>query len=308
MKKKLVMLGLSICLFATACSGKDAPMEELPGQNAEGSESVQGDKGKEPQEGTDKQEGGKEPKEEQPKAEGGGQDGNASGEDLAKAPEVTFADYSRNIEEDGVLMLAVTENCPVIKVEGREETARRMNLVFEQQRVINQDEIQQRAEAAKAFYRSLPEAETSSWGGYGYGMSYKMMFASTRILSIEAESYDWEGSTQPNKWTSAYCFDVTNGDLLGLADVFTDEEAARKIVSDHIIDTINEEPYKDALLDDYESYVDDVMTENTFYLDDKGLVVICNPFMVTSNAAGTIEVAVPYKELKDMMNPRYVLE
>ena len=80
----------------------------------------------------------------------------------------------------------------------------------------------------------------------------------------------------------------------------------RLIVSEHIKDTITKEPYKDALLDDYESYVDDVMTENTFYLNDKGLVVICNPFMVTGGAAGTIEVEIPYKKIKDRMNPKYV--
>ena len=75
----------------------------------------------------------------------------------------------------------------------------------------------------------------------------------------------------------------------------------------HILDTITKAPYKDALLDDYEAYVADVMTENTFYFNKKGLVIICNPYMVTAYAAGTIEVEVPYEELKNVMNEKYIL-
>ena len=91
-----------------------------------------------------------------------------------------------------------------------------------------------------------------------------------------------------------------------LADIFTDKAKAGKIVEKHILDTITKEPYKDALMEDYESYVSDILTEDVFYLNEKGLV-ICNPNMVTIGAAGVIEIEIPYKELKDVMNERYVL-
>ncbi len=306
MRKKILLLGLSICLFAISCSGKDAPKENVS-ENTEESENMEEGNGGESEGEPGKQEDKEDSPKEQPKSDGEKQQNNTVQKEITKVPQVTFTDYSQNIEEDGVLMLAVTENCPVITVEESEDIAQRMNMVFEQQHVTNQDEIQRKAEEAKAFYKGLSKEEVSSWAGYGYGMSYKMMYASTKILSIESESYDWQGASQPGKWTSAYCFDVTSGDLLSLVDVFTDEEAVRKIVSEHIKDTITKDPYKDALLDDYESYVDDVMTENTFYLNEKGLVVICNPFMVTGDTVGTIEVEVPYKEIKDRMNPEYVL-
>lgn len=231
------------------------------------------------------------------------------GKDLSKAPEVTFVDYSQDIkdEESGVLMLSVMENCPVVSIEENQDVAQRMNLVFEQQHVTNQDEITRKAQEAKDYYKGLSKEEAAAWSGYGYGMNYKVMYASTRILSLEAEGYDWQGSTHPNTWTSSYCFDVTTGELLYLADVLTDEEKAREIVSQHILDTVTKEPYKDALLEDYESYVPDILTENTFYLNEKGLVVICNPYMVTAYVAGKIEVEIPYEELKDVMNEKYII-
>lgn len=180
-------------------------------------------------------------------------------------------------------------------------------MVFQELHENNQAIIQEDIVDAKDAYQALSEEELASWSGYGYGLSYKVMYASTRILSIEAESYEWQGSASPNTWSSSYCFDVTNGTLLYLADIFTDKAEAGKIVEKHILDTITKEPYKDALMEDYESYVSDILTEDVFYLNEKGLVVICNPNMVTIGAAGVIEIEIPYKELKDVMNERYVL-
>ncbi len=303
MRKKIILLGLGISLFAAACSGKGAK-EDYSGQNTVQNDSDSKEKEKKAPAQDDKT-GQKEdkdskPEKQEPKAE-------QPGQELSKAPEVTFTDYSQNIqdEDSGVLLLAVTENCPVISIPENEAAAEKMNMVFEQQHTANQTYIQEDVKAAKDAYGQLSGEETANWNGYGYGSSYKVVYASTRILSIEAENYKWQGSAHPNTWTTSYCFDATTGALLYLYDIFTDKAEAEKIVEKQILDTITKEPYKDALMDDYESYVPDVLTENVFYLNDKGLVIICNPDMVTSYAAGTIEVEVPYKDLKSVMNPNY---
>lgn len=299
MRKKIAMLGLGMCLFAAACSGKNTTKDDASDQNTESIESTNENALDEAEKDTAKEKNKENPSSTQTDKK----------KEISKAPEVTFVDYSQNIkdEQSGVLLLSVTENCPVITIEENPDAAERMNLVFEQQHTINQSEIDTRVENAKSSYKELSEQEAASWSGYGYGVSYKVMYASTRILSIEMESYDWEGDTQPNTWTSSYCFDVRTGDLLSLVDVLEDEESVRMVVSDHILNTITKEPYKDALLDDYESYVNDVLTENTFYLNENGLVVICNPYMVTSPTAGKIEIEILYEELKDMLNPEYIL-
>lgn len=307
MRKKIAMLGLGMCLFAAACSGKNTTKDDASDRNTESIESTNENGLDEAQKDKAKEKNEENASSAQTDQEG--EDNGVPEKEISKAPEVTFVDYSQNIkdEQSGILLLSVTENCPVITIEENPDAAERMNLVFEQQRTINQGEIDTRVENAKSSYKELSEQEAASWSGYGYGVSYKVVYASTRILSIEMESYDWEGSTQPNTWTSSYCFDVRTGGLLSLVDVLEDEESVRMVVSDHILNTITKEPYKDALLDDYESYVNDVLTENTFYLNETGLVVICNPYMVTSPTAGKIEIEIPYEELKDMLNPEYIL-
>lgn len=301
MRKKIFVMGLSICLLAAACSGKNTAKDNVPNQSVgeEGGtqESGSGEEADSPGSGEDV-------------SETKGEEGSPAIQELSKAPEVTFQDYSQSINgrDSDILVLSVTENCPIVTVEENREAERKINMVFEQQHDTNQEEIARKAEEAENVYKDLTEEEKSSWSGYGYGMSYKAVFVSTRILSIEAEMYEWQGGVHPNTWTTSYCFNAATGDLLYMAEVFTDEVKARKIVEQHILDTITEEPYKDALLDDYEDYVADVMTENTFYLNEKGLVVICNPYMVTAYAAGKIEIEIPYTELKDVMNEKYILK
>lgn len=313
MRKKIVMLALGFCLLAAACAGKeqkkdesDKITEEAVGKNEEQKKDNKTKKQEETQKDKDASKDKKKDKKDQASSE---QEMEEQGKELTKVPEVTFTDYSQDIQDPdtGALLLAVTENCPMISIPENEAVAERMNMVFQELHENNQAIIQEDIVDAKDAYQALSEEELASWSGYGYGLSYKVMYASTRILSIEAESYEWQGSASPNTWSSSYCFDVTNGTLLYLADIFTDKAEAGKIVEKHILDTITKEPYKDALMEDYQSYVSDILTEDVFYLNEKGLVVICNPNMVTIGAAGVIEIEIPYKELKDVMNERYVL-
>ncbi len=216
-------------------------------------------------------------------------------------PEVTFLDYSQDIQDDGsgALLLSVTENCPVISIPENEAAAERMNLVFSQRHEANQADIQSAAESARKEYEGMSEAEKKDFTGYSYGVSYKMTYASKQVLSIVEECFSWGGDDSGmSMWSMAYCFDCASGELLSLSDVFDDVGAARKIVERHILDTVTSEEYKDGLLDDYESYVPDVLTENVFYLDKDGIVVLCNPGMVTSPDLGVLQIKVPYAELE----------
>lgn len=312
MKKKLVLLSFSFCLLAAACGGKKEAGDEKPKAPAQ---SVQQEEPAGEQEKKEEQKKDAKKKQEQERQESAAGQPEQEiateepGTELSKAPEVSFIDYSQDIQNEAgdVLLLSVTENCPVISIPENQAAAEKMNMVFEQQHTANQTYIQEDAEEARKAYKALSEEERNSWNGYGTGISYKVAYASTRILSIEAENYKWQGGAHPNTWTSSYCFDVTTGTLLYLSDILTDKAEAGKIVEKHILDTITKEPYKDALMSDYESYVSDILTENVFYLNDKGLVVLCNPDMLTVYAAGTIEIVVPYAELKPVMNPNYVL-
>lgn len=296
MKKKLLLLGLGICLLFTACSGKNAAEEEKQPDTKQEEEAGQASG---EADGKDTKEDGQQ--EENPQE---------SSIKLTQPPEVTFADYSQDIkdEETDAMLLSVIENCPVVSIPENEAAAEKINMAFEQRHTENLAYIEEDAQEARDAYQGLSEEEKKEWSGYGYGSTYKMVYSSNKILSIEGQSYEWQGASHPNIWTNAYCFDAATGKLLTLSDIFIDKEKGMELAKEHIMEVITQDPYKDALLDDYESFVPDILTEEVFYLGENGLMIICNPYMVTVYAAGVIEVEVPYEELDGILDEAYMKE
>lgn len=282
MKKKLLVLGLGICLLFTACTEKKPEETKRKTEDSQETEENNEENEKESQE---------EP-----------------GKELTKVPEVTFTDYSQNLtdEETGVSLLAVMENCPVVSIPENEDAAEKINMVFEQKYTENQANIEKDLKTAESAYEELSESEREGWSCYETGTIYKMVYASEKILSIEMETFQKQGVDYSNEWTSAYCFDAATGKLLSLTDIFSDKAEAKKIVEEHILDTITKEPYKDYLMEDYENYVPDILTDVVFYLNETGVVVICNPYMVTMKDGEVIEIEIPYKELSEVMNEPYM--
>lgn len=223
-------------------------------------------------------------------------------------PDISYADYSQKLteEETGKLLLKVEENCPVVTLAGNEETAGMINRVFEQQHVRNEMRIKSNLSTAQSDFYSLEEEETEQWKGYKYEYIYENMYASSKILSMKASQKEELGIEQDYEDVVAYTFYVPEGKLLTLSDIFSDVKSAQAIVEQYIQKTVTGEKYAAYLLEDYESYISDILTEDVFYLDEQGLVVICNGDMLTEPEAGVIEIRVPYKALKDVMNEQYL--
>lgn len=223
-------------------------------------------------------------------------------------PIITYIDYSQDIieEETGILLLKVAENCPVIELAGNEEAAALMNRVFIQQHDKNEMQIKSKKSMAESDVSSLEGEELSFWTGYKYGCNYETMYASPKILSIKAVIDEEMGTPHPLKDVVSYTFYVPEGKLLTLSDIFINETTARTVVEQYIQETVTSEKYQEYLLDDYESYISDILTEDVFYLNEEGLVVICNPYLLTQYEAGVIEITIPYKELKDSINQKYL--
>ena len=267
MKQKMIALFLGICLLCTACAGEDKQKTEMETPEKQEENVVEG-----------------------------------------KVPEVTYADYSQDMteEESGTLLLKVKENYPQVKLEGNEAAEEMINRVFEQQHAKNEIKIESDLGTAEDDFSGLEEEELEQWNGYCYSYLYEEMYNSSKILSMKASQQEELGTEQPFWDVVAYTFYVPEGKLLTLSDVFSDEKAARTIVEQYIQEKVTSEEYEKYLLDDYESYISDILTEDDFYLNEEGLVVICNVNLLTEQEAGVIEITVPYEALKDVINEEYV--
>lgn len=263
----MIALFLGICLFCTSCAGEDKQKTQIETPEKQEDNVVEG-----------------------------------------KVPEVTYADYSKNLteEESGALLLQVEENYPQVTLEGNELAEEMINRVFEQQHTKNEIKIESDLETAEDDFSSIEEEELGQWSSYHYSYIYEEMYASSKILSMKASQQEELGTEQPFWDVVAYTFYVPEGKLLTLADVFSDEKTARTIVEQYIQEKVTSKEYEKYLLDDYESYISDILTEDDFYLDKEGLVVICNVNLLTEYEAGIIEITVPYEALKDVINEKYV--
>lgn len=270
MKRKMIALFIGVCLLCTACTGADKQKTEAL-QNQQ---------------------------EEQQKEQAV----------TNEVPEIIYSDYSQGLteEENGTLLLSVEENCPIITLKGNEEAQNRMNRVFEQQHARNEGKIDSDFNTADSDYSGLYEEELGQWSAYKYTYLYEDMYASSKILSIKASQKEELGIEQFYQDVVAYTFYVPEGKLLTLSDIFIDYSGARAIVEQYIRDVVTGEAYAAYLLEDYESYISDILTEDVFYLNEQGLVIICNADMLTTQEAGVIEISVPYEALKDVMNEQYL--
>lgn len=266
MKEKMIALFLGICLFCTACAGNDEQKTKIETPE----------------------------KQEENIAEG-------------NVPEVTYTDYSRELteEESGALLLQVEENFPQVILEGNAEAEELINRVFQQQHDRNEIAIETNLKRAEGDFSSRKAEEREQWNPCSYRYIYETMYRSPRILSMKASQQEETGE-EALQDVVAYTFYVPEGKLLKLSDVFSDEKGARTVVEEYIREKVTGEEYAEYLLEDYESYISDILTEDVFYLNDRGLVVICNAGLLTEPEAGVIEITVPYETLKDVINEKYV--
>ena len=272
MKQKMMALFLGICLLCTACAGTNKQKTEIETPENQQDELQEG----QVQQGA--------------------------------VPEIVYTDYSQELAEEdtGTVVLKVEENCPVVTIKQNEEAQNLINRVFEQQHAKNETKIESEYSTAEDDFSGLEEEELELWNVHSYSYLYENMYMSSKILSMKASQRVENGEEQPYQDVVAYTFYVPEGKLLTLSDVFSDVSMARMIVEPYIQETVTSEKYAKYLLEDYESYVSDILTEDDFYLSAQGLVIICNTNLLTEYEAGVIEITVPYEVLKDVMNEQYL--
>ena len=271
MKQKRMALFLAICLLCTACTGeKQQRTEAETPENQQEEQQIQAEEG--------------------------------------AVPDISYMDYSRELtdEETRTPVLRVEENCPAVTVKENEEAQNLINRVFEQQHAKNEIKIDSDFGTADSDFSSLEEEELAQWNSYRYCYMYETMYCSSKILSIKATQKEELGTEQPYQDVVAYTFYVPTGKLLTMSDIFADVSGAKIIAEQYIQEKVTSADYQKYLLEDYESYVSDILTEDDFYLNEEGLVVICNVSLLTEYEAGVIEITVPYEALRDVMNDVYL--
>lgn len=198
-------------------------------------------------------------------------------------------------DENGIPMLQVEGNSPVVTIEGNKKATKRINKFYENKRKAFETQQAINFKQAKEDYARRSKEEKSYWGGYALGMQYTPERLDEKVISLVENRYEYTGGAHPNSLRYAQNFNVSTGGKLTLKDITTDEKAAISFINDEILKQTKENQYKDYFFPGYENNIKDILTEDTWYFSDQGIVVISNEYIISPHAVGILEFIIPYE-------------
>jgi len=155
----------------------------------------------------------------------------------------------------------------------------------------------------------LPKGETPVWYYYQLNISNKIMFQNDSLLSYAVEYSDYTGGAHGSYRIVYYNIDLNDLVTISEEDLFT--PGYYKPLTDIILHSLMEK-YKvtspDSLLAKGFFNVEDIVPNNNFWMDDKGLHYTYNQYEIAPYVMGTIDVTIPYEELKPILKPDNIIE
>lgn len=148
------------------------------------------------------------------------------------------------------------------------------------------------------------KSEIPQWYWYNMSNSNKIMFQNDSLLAYAVEYSDYTGGAH-----GSYRVTYTNIDLNDLVTL-SEEDLFKpdyyKPLADKIVSSLMKKfnaPVADSLLMHGFFAVDDIVPNNNFWLDDKGIHYAYNQYEIAPYAMGVIDVSVPYSDLEDILIP-----
>ncbi|MEP6817887.1 MAG: RsiV family protein [bacterium] len=141
-------------------------------------------------------------------------------------------------------------------------------------------------------------------------IGYTVALAKDDLIAIEFTVSDYEaGAAHPNSYTEVVNFDLKNGKLLKLADLFQPGAKYLQTLSTYCIQALKKQAKEqgaDAMLDDdwvKKGAGAELTNYDNWTITKKGLGITFDPYQVAAYAAGPQTVTVPYSTLKDIIKP-----
>ena len=132
--------------------------------------------------------------------------------------------------------------------------------------------------------------------------------ADSSVVSLVLSTYTYTGGVHGNYYDRGYVYDAETGELLTLDKLSADQEAFSAFVLECLLDLAKEdETYAELdTIEDLNSALFALLREGSWYLDENGLVVFSDVYEIASYAAGIIRFTIPYAQLADHIDPKWL--
>lgn len=199
--------------------------------------------------------------------------------------------------EDGTIIVSAFYQRPTVTVEGNEDAAAAIKQEFdsdEEAFYIRGDELE--TEAKAYFTEGTGEVIVP----YANEVKYTDKKADGRIISFERSNYSNLGGVHGNTYVSGLNFDTRTGARLTLDDIAEDKESFLAAAKEYVLSLCESDAYKNRLMPGYEDYLNDILQDDLWYLDEEGITFIANTDTLAAYAEGTLQFTVPYENLNGL--------
>lgn len=220
---------------------------------------------------------------------------------IEKEP-VISAQYTKTVTEaygnDEITLLTKKVNDISFQIPENEHAQEEINAFFEERNAAWEDTVALYVEVVEADYASWKEQEDGGeWKTHEIGRLYEVKRLDEQMLCVVEDTFVYTGGERTNYVRVAYNFDTWTGQRLSLEEAASHLDEIRMESLDYITELLEEEEYEDVLKKDYANYLEDILTDSTWYTDDKGLYVICNENIIAPAKEGIMEFFLPYDEV-----------
>ena len=224
-----------------------------------------------------------------------------SAQEAIALPKVTIT-HKQDYEyaEDGTTLL-LESGCDVVKLEGEgfEAAAQTIDALFAES-VENSEEY---ISTVKEDYEYSKSNGEEYFAPYSSLSTSKISRMDRNIFSLKCMSSDYFGGAHGLWGYWGITLDMQTGKELELTDLAVDSYALIETCTDYALKNLADR--KDELFPEYESYVEENLSNCNWYMDASGIVFVFTPYEIGPYASGCIEICVPYSQVAEYMKPEY---
>jgi hypothetical protein len=149
---------------------------------------------------------------------------------------------------------------------------------------------------AKKYLADTKKNKNLHFNKYSAYTTYKTKYNKNNILSIPVRYAQYTGGANGLEVQRGYTFNLNNGKLLSLSDLFDKRFNYKKVISDEVLKQMkaNKAIYFPEAISGFKQ----INGTQPYYLEDGNLVVFYGPFEIAPHYVGIPEFKIPFSSLK----------
>lgn len=228
--------------------------------------------------------------------------------DSDSVAQVDIQIYSESVtQEDGVELMEVSEAEITVSVPGKPEVEESIRADLRNFLERESEAVQQLKGSAQEDYRAATEEELE-WTPYEFSLQVQVTRCDEQVLSFRFIRYQNSGGVNDSIACFGRSYDMASGSRLTLDFMSAQGASLRDTGLEQVQAQVQTEEYQSLLFESGydEDCLADVVQDETFYLDDQGIVFMASPSLIGPSSSGVIEFDLSYAALQGVMKENYL--